>query len=158
MASLIGKPAPDFSSEAVLPDGTFGKVSLSDYKGKYVVLFCYPLSWTFVCPTEIQEFSNAAAELAKVNCEVVGFSVDSKFSTLAWTQSPAKAGGLGPINIPIMEDLNHEISNAYQCLLDDGHTLRGTFIISYVVQEREREKESQSIHSHTTCFLFFFPQ
>lgn len=126
----VTKPAPDFHGEAVMADGSFGPLSLSQYKGKYVVLFFYPLAFTFVCPTEIIAFSDRAADFAAANCEVIGASVDSHFANLAWTQTPRKSGGLGKLNIPLLCDLKQTISRDYGVLLEDaGHTLRGTFII-----------------------------
>ncbi len=126
----VCKPAPEFKGDTVLADGQFGSTSLSDFKGKYVVLFSYPLAFTFVCPTEIIAFSDRAEDFRKNNCEVVAFSVDSIFSNLAWVQTPRNKGGLGKLNIPIVSDVNHQISKDYGVLLEDaGHTLRGTFII-----------------------------
>ncbi|ETK87531.1 peroxiredoxin-2, partial [Phytophthora nicotianae] len=93
MAPKIRHPAPAFTADAVV-DGEFKTVSLSDYKGKYVVLFFYPMDFTFVCPTEIIAFSEKAAEFRKLGCEVLGCSVDSKFSHLAWINTPRKKGGL----------------------------------------------------------------
>ncbi|ELK27783.1 PREDICTED: peroxiredoxin-2 [Myotis davidii] len=97
----IGKPAPDFQATAVV-DGAFQEVKLSDYRGKYVVLFFYPLDFTFVCPTEIIAFSEHAADFRKLGCEVLGVSVDSQFTHLAWINTPRKEGGLGPLNIPLL--------------------------------------------------------
>jgi len=126
----VTKPAPEFKSAAVLPDGQFGNVSLSDYKGKYVVLFFYPLDFTFVCPTEIIDFSERSDEFRKVGCEVVAASVDSNFSHLAWVQTPRNKGGLGPMKIPIISDLSRSLSKDYGVYLEDtGFTLRGLFII-----------------------------
>jgi len=124
----VTKPAPNFKEVAVVGQD-FKDVSLSDYKGKYVVLFFYPLDFTFVCPTEIIAFSDAVAEFKKLNCEVIAASVDSQFSHLAWINTPRNQGGLGPVNFPIIADLNKKISTDYGVLIDDGHTLRGTFII-----------------------------
>lgn len=124
------KAAPDFKADALLTDGSFGKVNLADLKGKYVVLFFYPLDFTFVCPTEIIAFSDRAADFKKINCEVIAASTDSLFSHLAWTQTPRKMGGLGQMNIPIISDLTHQISKDYGVYLEDaGHDLRGLFII-----------------------------
>src|SRR2546421_4807038 len=103
MSVLVGKNAPDFKAEAVV-NGDFKDVSLSDYKGKYVVLFFYPRDFTFVCPTEIIAFSDSAAEFAKLNTQVIGCSTDSHFSHLAWINTPRKEGGLGNMQIPILGD------------------------------------------------------
>ncbi|CAH1228902.1 PRDX4 [Branchiostoma lanceolatum] len=125
----ISKLAPDFQGTAVV-NGKFEEIKLSDYKGKYLVFFFYPLDFTFVCPTEIIAFNERVEEFRKVNTEVVGVSVDSQFTHLAWINTPRKAGGLGPMNFPLLSDLTHKISRDYGVLLEDvGHTLRGLFII-----------------------------
>lgn len=125
----ISKPAPDFTGKAVV-DGEFKDLSLSDFKGKYLVLFFYPLDFTFVCPTEIIAFSDRVNEFKKINTEVVAVSVDSVFTHLAWINTPRKEGGLGKMNIPILADLTKQMSKDYGVLLEDaGHTLRGLFII-----------------------------
>jgi len=125
----VGQKAPDFTAEAVV-DCDFQILSLKDYRSKYVVLFFYPLDFTFVCPTEIIAFSDAAEKFKKINAEVIGVSVDSKFSHLAWINTPRKEGGLGPITIPLLADITKEISRSYQVLLEDaGVSLRGLFII-----------------------------
>lgn len=127
--AFIGKPAPEFSAQAVV-DGQFKEVSLSDYKGKYVVLFFYPLDFTFVCPTEIIAFSDRAEEFRKIGCEVLAASTDSQFSHLAWTNTPRKEGGLGAMKIPLLADTNHKISREYGVLKEDqGIAYRGLFII-----------------------------
>ena len=126
----IGKAAPSFTTDAVV-NGEIKQVSLSDYAGKWVVLFFYPLDWTFVCPTEILEFSHHAEKFREVGAEVLGVSVDSVFSHLAWINTGRKEGGLGgSLNIPLLADLNRSISNDYGAMyLDAGHTLRATYII-----------------------------
>ncbi|XP_002733995.1 peroxiredoxin-like [Saccoglossus kowalevskii] len=129
LAVEIQKPAPDFSGTAVV-DGAFKDIKLSDYKGKYLVLFFYPLDFTFVCPTEIIAFSDRAAEFKDINTEVVGVSVDSHFSHLAWINTPRKTGGLGEMKIPLLADFNKKVSQEYNVLLQDaGIALRGLFII-----------------------------
>jgi len=126
----VKKPAPYFEAEAVMPNGEFKKIKLTDYKGKYLVLFFYPLDFTFVCPTEIIAFSDRAAEFRAIGCEVLAASVDSHFSHLAWTERDRKKGGLGKMEIPILSDLTKEISRKYGILLEDeGVSLRGLFII-----------------------------
>jgi peroxiredoxin (alkyl hydroperoxide reductase subunit C) len=120
----IGKPAPDFMGMAVMPDLEFGEINLTDYKGKWVVLFFYPLDFTFVCPTEIRGFNEAYPQFKAINTEVIGCSVDSHFSHLSWIQRDFKKLGF-----PLLSDITNEISRAYQVLLDDGFALRGTFII-----------------------------
>ena len=125
----IGKPAPDFKVTAVV-DGAFREVSLSDYKGKYLVLFFYPLDFTFVCPTEIISFSDRVEEFRNIGCEVVAASTDSEFSHLAWINTPRKQGGLGKMNIPILADKTKDISTRYGVLKEDeGIAFRGLFII-----------------------------
>jgi len=126
--ATVQKPAPTFSGDAVV-NGEFQKVSLSDYTGKWLVLFFYPLDFTFVCPTEIVAFSDRVGEFKAINTEVVACSVDSKFSHLAWTKQARKDGGLGQMNIPLLADLNKQISADYGVLLEEGIALRGLFII-----------------------------
>jgi peroxiredoxin 2/4 len=125
----VGQTAPDFTATAVV-DQEFKDVSLSGYRGKYVVLFFYPLDFTFVCPTEITAFSDRHAEFKALNTEILGVSVDSQFSHLAWIQSDRKSGGIGDINYPLVADLKKEISTSYNVLDPDaGIALRGLFII-----------------------------
>lgn len=127
--SLVQKQAPDFTADAVV-NGDFKTVKLSAYKGKWVVLFFYPLDFTFVCPTEITSFSDKIEAFQKLNCEVLGCSVDSKFSHLAWVNTPRNKGGLGALNYPLVADLSKTISQNYSVLLDAGISLRGLFIIN----------------------------
>ncbi|CAF0878632.1 unnamed protein product [Adineta ricciae] len=125
----ISKPAPLFDGLAVI-NGEFKEVSLSDFKGKYLVLLFYPLDFTFVCPTEIISFSDRIQEFKNINTEVVAISVDSQFTHLAWINTPREQGGLGKIQIPLLSDLTHQISKDYGVYLQDvGHALRGLFII-----------------------------
>ncbi len=121
--------APEFSAQAVMPDGQFKTVSLSDYAGKYVVLFFYPLDFTFVCPTEIIAFSDRAKEFTDLGVEILGVSIDSHFTHLAWTQTPRNQGGIGKIEYPLIADLNKQICRDYDVLLDAGIALRGLFLI-----------------------------
>jgi peroxiredoxin 2/4 len=125
----VGQAAPDFSATAVF-DQEFKTLKLSDYRGKYVVLFFYPLDFTFVCPTEITAFSDRHAEFKSINTEILGVSVDSQFSHLAWIQSDRKSGGVGDLTYPLVADLKKEISAAYNVLDPEaGISLRGLFII-----------------------------
>lgn len=125
----ISKPAPDWEGTAIV-DGEIKTIKSSDYLGKYLVFFFYPLDFTFVCPTEIIAFSDRAEEFRKINAEVVACSVDSHFTHLSWINTERKQGGLGKINFPLLSDLTHKISRDYGVLLEDlGHTLRGLFII-----------------------------
>jgi len=134
MAAPLGslqltKPAPAFKGTAVV-NGQFKEISLSDYKGKYVVFFFYPLDFTFVCPTEIIAFSEAADQFRKINTEVIAASTDSHFSHLAWVSQPRKTGGLGDMNIPLLADKTGEIAKAYGVYKEDeGIAFRGLFII-----------------------------
>ncbi len=126
----VGQAAPDFKAGAVLANGEFKDISLSDYKGKYVLLFFYPLDFTFVCPTEIIAFSDAVAEFEKRNVQVLGVSIDSKFSHLAWRKTPKKEGGIGDIKYPLIADVTKDISRKFGVLLEDaGIALRGLFLM-----------------------------
>ena len=129
MTRLVGLAAPDFCATAVV-DQEFKEIKLSDYRGKYVVLFFYPLDFTFVCPTEITAFSDRYADFSSKNTEVLGVSVDSQFSHLAWIQTERKSGGIGDIAYPLVADLKKEIASAYEVLDEEaGVALRGLFII-----------------------------
>lgn len=147
LTARVQKPAPDFAGTAVI-NNDFKDIKLSDYKGKYLVslmlqffwnnlnywlfqvLFFYPLDFTFVCPTEIISFSDRIKEFKDLNTEVVGVSVDSHFSHLAWSNIPRKEGGIGKIEYPLLADLTKKISDDYGVLLEDsGISLRGLFII-----------------------------
>jgi len=129
MSARVQKEAPGFTATAVV-DEAFKQISLSDYKGKYVCLFFYPLDFTFVCPTEIIAFSEKVAEFEKRNCQVLGVSVDSHFSHLAWIKTPRVDGGLGQLKYPLVADLTKQISSDYGVLTDDGAVaLRGLFLI-----------------------------
>jgi peroxiredoxin (alkyl hydroperoxide reductase subunit C) len=130
MAAFVTQPAPDFSAEAYL-NGEFKKISLSEFKGKKVVLFFYPLDFTFVCPTEILAFSDSIGEFKKRNTEVIGVSVDSKYSHFAWAQQPREEGGIKGVSFPLVADLTKAISRDYGVLLEGpGIALRGLFIIN----------------------------
>ncbi|HEY9897500.1 MAG TPA: peroxiredoxin [Candidatus Sericytochromatia bacterium] len=124
----VGQSAPDFTATAVV-DQEFKTIKLSDYRGKYVVLFFYPLDFTFVCPTEITAFSDRFDEFKQIGAEVLGVSVDSEFSHLAWIQADRKSGGVGDLHYPLVSDLKKEISTAYNVLTEDGVALRGLFLI-----------------------------
>ena len=129
MPQIVGRQAPDFALEGVL-NGRFATYRLSDYKGKWVVLFFYPLDFTFVCPTEILAFSDRLGEFKKLGAEVLGASVDSKFSHLAWTEKPREQGGIKSLAYPLLEDLGKELAEEYGVLDEKGRVaLRGLFII-----------------------------
>jgi peroxiredoxin (alkyl hydroperoxide reductase subunit C) len=129
MSTLVTREAPDFTAQAVLPDNSFDELSLSSYRGKYVVLFFYPLDFTFVCPSEIIAFDKAVSSFEAKNAQVIGVSVDSHFTHLAWKNTPRDQGGIGQVSYPLVADLNKTISRDYGVLLDDGIALRGLFLI-----------------------------
>jgi peroxiredoxin (alkyl hydroperoxide reductase subunit C) len=144
---LVTKPAPDFKATAVMADNSFKDVSLSDYKGKKVVLFFYPLDFTFVCPTEIIAFDHRLAEFEKRGVQVLGCSIDSEFSHLAWKNTNVNNGGIGNVKYPLIADKDKSISRKYDVLIgatpayvetEDGEeettiggdvALRGSFLI-----------------------------
>jgi peroxiredoxin (alkyl hydroperoxide reductase subunit C) len=127
--SLVTRQAPDFSAQAVVKD-QITKVHLGQFRGQYVILFFYPLDFTFVCPTEIIAFQEHLEEFTKRNAVVLGCSVDSVFSHLAWNNLSRKEGGLGGVTYPLVADLNKEISKKYGVLLEGaGIALRGLFLI-----------------------------
>lgn len=133
MPAIIGQKAPAFKGQAIV-DGMIKEISLDDFKGKYTVLFFYPLDFTFVCPTEIVAFSDRISEFQALNCNVVGCSVDSHFSHLAWVNTPRNKGGLGGCSYPLLSDLTKQVARDYEVLIEDGPdagvALRGLFIIS----------------------------
>jgi len=129
MSVLVTKEAPDFTAQAVMPDNTIGEVKLSSYRGKYVLLFFYPLDFTFVCPSEIIAFDKANKKFKDKNAVVLGVSVDSQFTHWAWRQTPRAKGGIGEISYPLVADLDKKIARAYDVLLNDSVALRGLFLI-----------------------------
>jgi peroxiredoxin (alkyl hydroperoxide reductase subunit C) len=129
MCTLVTQQAPDFTAQAVMPNNTFADLTLSSTRGKYVVLFFYPLDFTFVCPSEILAFDRKLAEFKNRNCEVIGVSVDSQYTHLAWKSTPLREGGLGDVQFPLVSDLKKDIARAYGVLLDEAVALRGLFLI-----------------------------
>ena len=131
MSVLVGKHAPDFTASVVMGDNTIvDKYNLhTAIKGKYAVLFFWPLDFTFVCPSEIVAFENRYEEFKKRNCELIGISVDSHYTHLAWKSTPRDKGGLGQISFPMVADLTKSISRDYDVLTGDAVSLRGTFLI-----------------------------
>jgi len=131
MSVLTGKKAPDFAVKAVVKGGEIqDSVNLSDYKGQYVVLFFYPLDFTFVCPTELHAFQEKLSEFEARNTQVIGCSVDSWCSHVAWLKTPKNQGGIEGVTYPILSDFNKEISKAYDVLKEDlGASYRGLFLI-----------------------------
>ncbi|MGG4035241.1 peroxiredoxin [Paenibacillus cisolokensis] len=128
---LVGRPAPDFTMETALGNGQdFGTASLSDYRGKWLVLFFYPLDFTFVCPTEITALSQAYEQFKALNTEILGVSVDSKHSHRAWINTPVSENGLGQLNFPLASDITKNVARDYGVLIEEeGVALRGLFII-----------------------------
>ncbi|MDN4616981.1 peroxiredoxin [Paenibacillus sp. PsM32] len=128
---LVGKQAPDFNMETVSGDGKdFGRVQLSDYKGKWLVFFFYPLDFTFVCPTEITALSDAAEEFKALDTEIVGVSTDSIHSHKAWINTAPENNGLGQLNFPLASDITKKVASDYGVLIEEeGVALRGLFII-----------------------------
>jgi len=129
MSARVQQPAPDFRCDA-MDRGEFKELALSDFRGRWLVLFFYPLDFTFVCPTELIAFSDRAGDFKKLGAELVAASVDSKFSHLAWWNTPRNTGGIGELQIPILADLKKEIARDYGVLIEsDGVALRGLFVI-----------------------------
>ncbi len=130
MSLLVTQPAPDFTATAVMPDNSFKEdFRLADFRGKYVLLFFYPLDFTFVCPSEILAFNRAVPEFNENNCQLIGVSIDSAFSHLAWKRTKINDGGIGDIEYPLVADLDKSISKSYEVLLSAGIALRGLFLI-----------------------------
>lgn len=129
LGTLVTQAAPDFTAQAVLPDNSFGELTLSKYRGKYVVLFFYPLDFTFVCPSEIIAFDKKLKDFKDRNCEVIGVSVDSHFTHWAWKGTPREEGGIGNVQYPLVADLTKDIARKYGVLLNDAIALRGLFLI-----------------------------
>lgn len=131
MTGLVTKEAIDFTAKAILADGTIcNNFNLKEQLyGKYGVLFFYPLNFTFVCPTEIIAFHNRMAAFSERNTVVIGISIDSHFSHLAWRNTPIKNGGIGEINFPLVSDISKSISKNYEVLIEDSIALRATIII-----------------------------
>lgn len=128
--TLVQKQAPEFKAEALIGED-FKPISLNDYRGKWVCLFFYPLDFTFVCPTEITAFDAAYKTFKEANCEILGCSVDSKFSHLAWAKTARKDGGIGKLQFPLLADISKKIGEDYGVLIKDaGITLRGLFLIN----------------------------
>ena len=130
MAVLVTKHAPDFIAPAVMPDGSINEAfKLSDLRGKYVVMFFWPLDFTFVCPTEIIAHHNRAVMFRERGVELVGVSIDSQFTHFAWRNTPVDKGGIGQVSFPLVADVKHEITRAYGIEHPDGVALRGSFLI-----------------------------
>lgn len=133
--SLVRRPAPQFETAAWY-NGDFVNVKLSDYAGKYVVLFFYPLDFTFVCPTEIIAFSNKAKEFREIGVEVLACSIDSKFSHMEYSLKPRKEGGLGGLDIPLLSDVTKKIATDYGCLIQEGDDAGVAFRATYIIDPK----------------------
>ena len=130
MSVLVAKEAPDFTAAAAMPDGTISDIKLSDYRGKYVILFFWPLDFTFVCPTEIIAMDHRQPAFAELGVEVLGVSIDSQFTHHAWRNTSVDKGGIGPVKFPIIADVNHKITQSYGVEHPDANVaMRGTFLI-----------------------------
>jgi peroxiredoxin (alkyl hydroperoxide reductase subunit C) len=130
MSVLVGKQAPNFTAQVVEPDGSFAQLSLENLRGKYVLLFFYPLDFTFVCPSEIIAFHNHLGAFEERGVQVLGASVDSHFSHHAWRNTPVAEGGIGPVGFPLIADLTKSIARDYDVLTPDGAVAyRGLFLI-----------------------------
>jgi peroxiredoxin 2/4 len=130
MSVLVGKPAPDFTAAAVMADGSIKEdFKLSDYKGKYVVLFFHPLDFTFVCPTELIAFDHRIKEFESRGVQVIGCSIDSQFTHVAWRNTPVDQGGIGPVGYPLVADVKHDVCRAYDVESEGGVAFRGSFLI-----------------------------
>jgi peroxiredoxin (alkyl hydroperoxide reductase subunit C) len=130
MAVLVGKQAPDFTANAVLGNNEIKSFTLSEAtKGKYAVVFFYPLDFTFVCPSELIAFDHRLDEFKKRNVEVIGVSIDSQFTHLAWKNTPVNNGGIGQVRYPLVADIKHEICKAYDVEAGGGVAYRGSFLI-----------------------------
>ncbi|MBF0134754.1 MAG: peroxiredoxin [Magnetococcus sp. DMHC-1] len=129
MSVLVTKPAPDFKATAVMPDNSFQEISLSDYKGQYVVLYFYPLDFTFVCPSEIIAFDHRLNEFKQRKVQVLGVSIDSHFVHLAWKNTEVNKGGIGNVQYPLVADISKAITRAYDLETGPGISLRGSFLI-----------------------------
>lgn len=130
MCTLVTREAPDFTAQAVMPDNTIKEdFTLSSLRGKHVVLFFYPLDFTFVCPTEIIAFNRKLDEFKARGVEVVGVSIDSQFSHFAWKNTQPENGGIGNIQFPLVADLSKNIARSYGILFNEEVALRGLFLI-----------------------------
>ncbi len=130
MAVLVGKTAPDFTATAVLGSNEIKDITFSAVtKGKYAVVFFYPLDFTFVCPSEIIAFDHRLEEFKKRNVEVIGVSIDSHFTHLAWKNTPVDKGGIGKVGYTLVADVKHEICKAYDVESAGGVAFRGSFLI-----------------------------
>ncbi|WP_339279739.1 peroxiredoxin [Paenibacillus sp. FSL W8-1187] len=140
---LVGRPAPDFTMETVDGEGKeFGRASLSDYRGRWLVFFFYPLDFTVVCPTEITALSDAADRFRKLDADILGVSIDSVHSHKAWINTPKSENGLGKLSFPLASDMTKQVARDYGVLIEEeGIALRGLFIV-----DPEGELKHQVVH------------
>ena len=129
MTSLVTRPAPEFTAQAVMGDNSFKQVSLSDYKGKMVCLYFYPLDFTFVCPSEILAFNKQLGAFKERGVELLGVSIDSHFTHLAWKNTPIEKGGIQGVEYPLIADVSKQIARDYGILFNEEVALRGMFLI-----------------------------
>lgn len=130
MTVLVGKKAPDFTAAAVLGNNEMQDITLSEFaRGKHIVLFFYPMDFTFVCPSELIAFDNRLEEFKKRNVEVIAVSIDSQFSHLAWKNTPVEKGGIGNVRYAMVADIKHEIAQAYGIEAESGVAFRASFLI-----------------------------
>ena len=130
MSVLVNRIAPDFKAQAVMADGSFKEIRLSDYRGRHVVLFFWPLDFTFVCPSEIIAHEHRRAAFEKAGVQLIGVSIDSQFTHHAWRETPVNKGGIGRVGFPIVADVKHDIMTAYGIEHPhDGVAFRASFLI-----------------------------
>ena len=130
MSILVNRAAPDFKAQAVLGDGSIAEIKLSDFRGKPVVLFFWPLDFTFVCPSEIIAHDHRRKAFEERGVQLIGVSIDSQFTHFAWRQTPVNKGGIGEVGFPMVADVNHEIVRAYGVEHQDGVAFRASFLIA----------------------------
>lgn len=131
----VRKPAPHFKANSFFKGG-FKEISLKDYAGKWVVLFFWPLDFTFVCPTEIIAYSNKNTEFEELGASLLGCSIDSVFSHMEWTKKSRKEGGLGEMNMPMLSDIDKSIAKNYGCLIDEGADNGVAFRATYIIDPK----------------------
>jgi peroxiredoxin (alkyl hydroperoxide reductase subunit C) len=143
LSVLVTKEAPDFTAAAVMGDGSIKEdFKLSDYRGKYVVLFFYPLDFTFVCPSELIAHDHRLGKFKELGVEVIGVSIDSQFTHHAWRETPVNNGGIGKVGYPLVADITHSICQAYGVEHPAGVALRGSFLI-----DKEGIVQSQQVNN-----------
>lgn len=133
--ATVRHPAPDFKANSWYK-GNFKEISLKDFHGKWVVLFFWPLDFTFVCPTEIIAYSNQAKAFADIDCQLIGCSIDSAFSHMEWTKKPRNEGGLGEMAMPMISDIGGKIARNYGCLIDEGSDAGVAFRATYIIDPK----------------------